>query len=625
MFELVFLNGPRAGEVVRVTKSLLAGRSPDCSLEVPDPNASRKHTNLVYDGASLAVSDNGSSNGTFLNDVRIAQSTVVHHGDVVRLGETRIRIQRVSGRATTAGESIFQLKDQDTDLSSSIVMSLAESPRHAGTEVLAARLNAIMRVSQALANIRDREAVFRSIIDALFEVFPQADRGFLLEGSSSESLRPAHYRVRGRDTGEAPSVSKSICRKALESHSAFLFNAQDAGDFDQGMSIVSLRIRSAMTIPLMVDTQVMGLLQIDTGDPARVFTQEDLELAVTTSRLAAAALHNADLLAKVERETTTRNNLLRFLPRPVAEQALSGNLNLNLGGALCPGTIVFSDVIGFTRLSEKLAPSDVIKMMNDYFAVMVPCIERENGWVDKFIGDAVMAVWGIPFDPNGASAAQAVHASLAMQNALAGFNSLQRAAGKPELAMGVGLNTGQVVAGNIGVDQGMQYSLLGDTVNTAARIQHASIRSQVMVSDATFTALKGAGFGVAMPALMVRNKAAALTIFCLRGCATGHEVQLHVPVKVGASGGYLVRRLADGTFILLHTKDEDPCAQPIQGDLPELPGILFGQAEIVQLLPANSGDGLLVRSQIRLPDPALGGLLGPAPVASSVGWDQLIR
>ena len=622
MFELVFLNGPRAGETVKVTRTLLAGRSPDCSLEVPDPNASRRHTNLVYDGGTLTVSDNGSSNGTYINEARLTGPMVMHHGDVLRLGETKIRIQQSASQTT--GASIFQLQDQDPDLSGSIIMPLSEAPRQASIEVLSARLAAIMRVSQALTNIRDREAVFRSILDALFEVFPQADRGFLLEGATATTLKPAAYRVRGTDNGEAPSISMTICGKALDARSAFLFNAQDASGFDQGMSIVSLRIRSAMTIPLLVDTHVMGLLQIDTADPKRAFTQEDLELAVTTSRLAAAALHNADLLAKVETETRMRDNLLRFLPRPLAEQALTGNLNLDLGGTMCHGTILFSDVIGFTRLSERLAPSEVIRLMNDYFAAMVPCIEREGGWVDKFIGDAVMAIWGIPFD-RGDAATGAAQSALSMQNALAGFNSVQRALGRVELHMGLGLNTGPVVAGNIGFGQEIEYTLLGDVVNTAARVQHAAIRSQVLIRDATYAALKGGAFGVAMPPLMARNKSEPIRTYCLRGCANGQEVLLHIPVKINGVAGLLVRRLADQSFILLHELESDPTTTPIVGELPELPALVLGTAVMVQSLPANTGDGRYARSQVRLADPTLSGLLSNPPLPSAVGWDALIR
>src|SRR3954468_15417839 len=147
MYDLVFLSGPKAGEMVPVKQNLIAGRSPDCSLEVPDPNASRQHAKILWDGTALSVADNGSSNGTYVNDQRIT-TVAVHHGDVVRLGETRIRIQRPSLDARDSNSSsIFSFKEAEADLSNSIVMSVSEMLKSqvASAEVLTSRLHAVMK------------------------------------------------------------------------------------------------------------------------------------------------------------------------------------------------------------------------------------------------------------------------------------------------------------------------------------------------------------------------------------------------------------------------------------------------------------------------------------------------
>ena len=626
MYELVFLSGPRAGEVVPVTRNLLAGRSPDCSLEVPDPNASRKHTQILFDGTALSAADNGSSNGTFINDVRLTSAVVLRHGDVLRLGETRLRIQQTT-RSGTDASSIFSIQgdEVEADLSNSIVMSVSDlARRQLGPEQLSARLAAVMRVAKALLNIDQQEVVYREILDALFDVFPQAERGFLMKGDTADQLDPKAVKQRGRPDNDALKVSKSICRKALEGKSAFLFNDQNAGDFDQGMSIVSLRIRSAMTIPLILDDNVLGILQIDTADPARSFATEDLELAVTISSIAATALMNADRLDKLTREQATRNNLMRFLPGPLAEQVLSGNLDIALGGRTYHGTILFSDIIGFTRLSESMPPTEIVSMMNDYFARMLPCIEREGGSVDKFIGDAIMAFWGIPFD-KGEAASSAVQAALQMQNALVGFNSLQRLDDKPDLHTGIGLNSGTVVAGNIGVAERSEYTLLGDAVNTASRIEHAAGKGQVLVSGATLGELKGNGLGVRMPPLKAKNKAEPIEVISVRGLKVGEEIVLHLPVATGEIPATLVRRLSDKSFIILHPKDCDICAADLHSAVAEWLDIPLGRPRMVSVLPAQIADGTLVRSQIAFDDPTLAGLLSGDDIHCPVGWDQLVR
>jgi putative methionine-R-sulfoxide reductase with GAF domain len=302
MFELVFLTGARAGEVVPVTKSLIGGRSPDCSLEVPDPNASRQHARFLWDGAALTVADNGSANGTFVNEQRVTAPRPLGEGDVVRLGETRLRAQACHASTIGNSSSIFGFKEAEVeaeaDLSQSILLSASEVRSQGATpEMLAARLNAVIEVSKALVNINDLAQVFDGILETLFKVFPQADRGFLMLGNDAAKLIPRAMRQRGKGVTENLMVSTSICRKALESKRAFLFNDQNAGDFDQGMSIVSLHIRSAMTIPLMIGDEVLGLLQVDTPDRNRAFNIQDLELAVAVCQQAAIALHNAQLLA----------------------------------------------------------------------------------------------------------------------------------------------------------------------------------------------------------------------------------------------------------------------------------------------------------------------------------------
>src|SRR5271170_5997511 len=165
MIELVFLTGARAGEVVPVNKNLIGGRSPDCSLEVPDPNASRQHARFMWDGAELTVADNGSSNGTYVNDQRLTAAMKVNHGDVVRLGETRIRVQS-RNRQDQQSSSIFSFKEAEADLSQSIVLSVSEIRNQTlSVEALTVRLNAIIQVSKALANITQLDKVFGGILE----------------------------------------------------------------------------------------------------------------------------------------------------------------------------------------------------------------------------------------------------------------------------------------------------------------------------------------------------------------------------------------------------------------------------------------------------------------------------
>ncbi len=635
MYELVFASGPRANEAVPVVKTLIAGRSPGCSLEVPDLNASREHARFVFDGSSLSVVDNKSSNGTYVNDLRIT-AVALKAGDVVRMGETRIRVQTRRGDSNAGDSSIFTFRDgheAEPDLSHSIVVSAGAQPvTVVGNEILALRLQAIMNVSKALVNIARLDDVLGGILDALFEVFPQADRGFLMLGSTAERLVPKavrRRRVNGPNDGlDGLVISTSICRKALAARSAYLFNDQDqtgTDSFAQGLSIINLRIRSAMTVPLMVGDEILGLLQIDTENAQSKFVAADLDLAVAVSQQAAIAVHNALLLQKVEKDAATRRDLARFLPSNLAEQVMSGKIDIALGGRTYRGTVLFSDVVGFTRISETLSPEHVVALMNGYFNRMIPCIDTTEGAFDKFIGDALMAYWGIPFD-RGDSAAQAAQTAIAMQVAMLGFNAVQMAAGAAPLGIGIGLNTGEVVAGNIGALNQMQYTLLGDCVNVAARIEHAASRGQVLVSGATWSEFKDQAYGVQMPPLMVRNKSEALTVFSLRGLMLpGGEVALHLPLRSGDAPVTLIRRLADRSMVALHPPTLDLTTQPLCSQALEWPDHDVGLPTAIVALPSAPGDGPLKRSRFMLGDGDLCGLIAPTPLTCAREWHEMTR
>jgi len=626
MHELVFLTGARAGQLVTVNRTMIAGRSPECQIEAPDPNASRQHCKFIFDGQSVMIADNNSSNGTYLNEVRLAAPVRLEIDDVVRLGETRLRYQLQGGDDDSgASSSIFDFREQDEDLSQSIVLSVADlAQRNQSPEVLAQRLAAIIKVSHTLVNIDKIDEIFAGILETLFEVFPQTDRGFLMTGHDVNLLEPRAIRSRDGGMTENLSVSTSICRHALSTKAAILFDSSKGGDFDQGMSIVSLKIRSAMVVPLLVGEEVLGLLQLDTPDRHRAFAKPDLELALAVSQQAAIALNNALLLKKVSQEATTRNNLMRFLPGPVVQQVIDGQLDIAVGGRTCTGSILFSDIIGFTALSETLDPALLITLMNAYFKRVVPCIQRNGGSVDKFMGDAIMAVWGVPID-KGDSALQATQAALMMQNVLIGFNSLQQHEGGPQLAHGIGVNTGPVTAGNIGYEQRIEYTVLGDTVNTAQRMEATAGRSQVLISTGTWEALQGKAYGIALPPVRVKNKAELLPTFAVRGLRLDDEIVLHLPCRSGGKTVFLIRRLVDGSFILLYPEPCELLTAPLLTDAPEWPGIPLGVPVMESVLPSQDSDGHLVRAQVRLSDETLAGLLGERALPCALVWEQMGR
>jgi len=218
----------------------------------------------------------------------------------------------------------------------------------------------------------------------------------------------------------------------------------------------------------------------------------------------------------LEERDRVKETFNKFHNKEIAEKLLSGEVKL--GGDRKTATVFFSDIRGFTSLSESMSPEEVVVMLNEYMTRMVGVIRRYGGVVDKYVGDAIMALWGVPVEGED-DAAQAVRACLAMRIELAELNAIRIARGQEALKIGMGLNRGMVIAGNIGSDEKMEYTVIGDSVNTASRIESMTkeFGTDLLVSQSVADELKGQFIFTPCEAVRVKGKADALQIFRVEG------------------------------------------------------------------------------------------------------------
>lgn len=202
------------------------------------------------------------------------------------------------------------------------------------------------------------------------------------------------------------------------------------------------------------------------------------------------SLHEANEQLE-KRNGFIRNVLGRFLTDQVAEQLLEHPEGLRLGGELRDVSVLMSDLRGFTPMSERSTPEQVVGLLNRYLECMTEVIDRHGGTIDEFIGDAILVIFGAPLGCAD-HARRATACALEMQLAMEQFNAESRERGMTELQMGIAVNTGTVVVGNIGSVRRMKYGVVGSPVNLCARIQAFSLGGQVLVSHSTLTEL-GAG------------------------------------------------------------------------------------------------------------------------------------
>lgn len=206
----------------------------------------------------------------------------------------------------------------------------------------------------------------------------------------------------------------------------------------------------------------------------------------------------------------------KFVNTELAEQVLHSDIRL--GGSRKECAIFFSDIRDFTATSEDMEPEDVVEFLNEYMTIMVACVNEYGGIVDKFIGDSIMAVWGA-LNPSPEDTYNAISCALAMRNALIEFNNKKRKKNFPFVRIGIGINTGIVLSGQIGSEERLEFTVVGDAVNLASRIEslNKEFQTDILVSESSYEKTKDLFHFVKMKTIQVRGKKKPQTIYAVLG------------------------------------------------------------------------------------------------------------
>jgi adenylate cyclase len=279
----------------------------------------------------------------------------------------------------------------------------------------------------------------------------------------------------------------------------------------------------------------------------------DLDLEVKSrdevGLLARSFLSMGRGLAERERLKTSFG---KFINKEIAEQAMRGELTL--GGETKKATIFFSDIRGFTNMAEMMDPNDVVRFLNSYMTRMVDCVEKTGGVVDKFIGDAVMAVWGAPISAGSpeADALNCVKTALFMREALIELNKTRGTEKRPTIRIGCGINSGDILAGQIGSSRRMEYTVVGDAVNLASRTEELTkiMGADILVTENTRRLIAASVLTEEMPSVLVKGKENPIRIFAVINLKAPKGQKQPKPASLPA-----VRRLLDIPAPDLNTVD----------------------------------------------------------------------
>jgi adenylate cyclase len=216
----------------------------------------------------------------------------------------------------------------------------------------------------------------------------------------------------------------------------------------------------------------------------------------------------------MQRDAATRERFRRLFSPDLAEMVVDGRLAVEQGGENRNVTVMFVDIRNFTALSRRVQAADMLQMLNEYYELLVEIVFRYEGTVDKFMGDGMMVLWGAPVT-HANDARRAVQAAIEIQQSISEFNSGRRDRNAFPIRAGIGINTGQVVAGYIGSSRTMSYSVIGDTVNSASRLCSAALPEEIVISEPTWKLVKGMVPSIRREPIVAKGQEEPITAFSI--------------------------------------------------------------------------------------------------------------
>lgn len=521
------------------------GRAEDNDVVLTADEVSRRHASITGRGSQFILRDLQSLNGTWVNRERIVEQALKHLDEIWFGSKCRIlyRNDTVYGVAEKTQRDPSAQRDSDIEQSidsiraemeqigthMTLIGSRTPRPDTVSRQVTAPspdeivrmsrayrRLAALYKVNQVITADFDLQERLADVLDTIMEVL-QANRGFvLLREPKTQTLRIVVARQMGHALN-ASSPSMGIADRAAIGGEAVLMSDRDSDrEFGGRESIIVNRINSAMAVPLHVENRILGSIYVDTDAPDTRFDEEDLELFASLGAQAAMAVDIVRLHDQVLDTEKRRQNLARFLPGALVEKIMSESQTLALGGKKAQVTTLFCDIRGSSQIAEQLMPQTLVTLLNEHFTAMTEILFAYEGTLDKYIGDEIMAVFGAPILV-GDEPYRAVCAAMDMQRRNAELNAVRASQHRPQLQFGIGIESGEVIAGYIGSPKRMDFTVVGDRVNVAKRFCDMAGAGKIVVGEQTWDAVKERIEAVPMGVLTLKGKQHTVQAFEISG------------------------------------------------------------------------------------------------------------
>jgi adenylate cyclase len=356
----------------------------------------------------------------------------------------------------------------------------------------ATELNTISEVSKRMNSVLKLDDLLKTIMQLAANLMNTEASSILLVDRESNELQ---FKIALGEKGEKVKrirlkVGEGIAGYVAKHKRPLIVNdARNDPRFDSRVDHQSgFKTRAILCVPMMSRENLIGVIEVMNKRGNISFSQHDEELLSIFAGHSAIAIENARLYESLREQERQRCLYERFLSPPIVNEIINQSKSVTLGGNRQEVTILFADIREFSRIVESREPEYVVDLLNEFFGIMVDIVFKYEGTLDKFTGDGLMAIFGAPIkhdnDPE-----RAIRTAIEMQRKLRDFSMKKEKKGDEGLYLGIGINTGEAIVGNIGSERRMEYTVIGNAVNVANRIQCLAQGGEILVTHRTYEKL----------------------------------------------------------------------------------------------------------------------------------------
>ncbi len=452
---------------------------------IDDNSISRKHCKLVKGINSYKIFDLNSTNGTYVNGKRIKEKDL-EIGDNITVGRSILKFLE-----NKEEHKITDIDDQKI----SVIIPLSNNLKlKKGKDAITSELSmleSLTTLGKNLIGATTLEESFEKVGKLLFS-FLNPNRLYIFSYDGESKNLDLKYSLSEGSEKKEVKISKTIAMRSINEKVAILSsNTMDDSRFDGAKSIIMYGIRSAISIPIWTKNSIYGLIYADTTRIEKIFEERDLEMISIIANFTGLSVEGIKSQNNLIREKKIRSRLERYHSPAIVSKIMElkdSKTNEFTGYHESEASVLFMDIVGFTTRVENMKPMEIGVFLNNFFTEMTDIIFENNGTLDKYIGDSIMAVFGVPFE-------QKNHAELSIRTALEMLKKLKKinhsVPEKEKIEIRIGINSGKLISGDFGSPSRYDYTVIGNSVNIASRLESSIAKpGEIIVSEITMKQTK---------------------------------------------------------------------------------------------------------------------------------------